>query len=124
MPNTIIPIYTEEFGVIYIETEDKTIKTAKKKATADDDGTVRVSDRDEKLAEQGAQKFEKAFSLVSYVAQKFVKSMDSLQADELELEIGMSFNGEFSLPYIAKASTEANFKVTVKWQKPKENIPV
>ena len=120
MSTKIYPFQTEEFGTIYIETEEKKIKSAN---SADDDGTVRVSSRDENLAEEGAHKFEKAVGVVGYVAQAFLKGMDQLQADEMELEMGMSFNGEFGLPFISKASTEANFKITVKWQKPKAKKP-
>lgn len=119
MVNKIYPFHSDDFGVIYIETEEKKITTN----VADDDGTVRVSSREEKLAEEGAQKFEKAVGVVGHVAQSFLKGMEKLQADELELEMGMSFNGEFGLPYITKASAEATFKVTIKWQKPKTEKP-
>ena len=115
MPTKIIPVYSEEFGVFYIEAEDKAIQPVKKKN--DDDGTVRVSaSRDEKIVEEGGQKFEKAVGIVGFVAKTFLSGMENLRADSMELEMGMSFNGEFGLPFITKASAESTFKVTVKWE--------
>ena len=122
MPNKIYPFQSEEFGTIYIETEEKKVESVK--TADDDDGTVRVSSREENLAEASAHKFEKAVGVVGYVAQTFLKGMEKLQADEMELEMGMSFNGEFGLPFITKVSTEATFKVTVKWKKNQAEKPV
>ncbi|MEO0889086.1 MAG: CU044_2847 family protein, partial [Pseudomonadota bacterium] len=52
-------------------------------------------------------------------ANDLVEALSNLarKPDELEIEFGLKLNGEVGA-LIAKASTEANFTVKMKWAKP------
>ena len=46
------------------------------------------------------------------------KSMDAISPHKFAVEFSIKLSGEAGIPMLTKSSAEANFMVTVEWQKP------
>ncbi len=81
-------------------------------------GTARVARRGEKTITRANQNFEKALDRVKPTANAVISKLRDLieQPDEISAEFGLKFSAESGV-IIASAGIEANFKVTLKWQK-------
>jgi hypothetical protein len=79
-------------------------------------GTVRAARGQEEKPEKAPQSFEQALSKVRPATERVVVQLQSLSVDldEVEMEFGFNLSGEFGA-IIAKASAEANYKVTLRW---------
>jgi Trypsin-co-occurring domain 1 len=68
---------------------------------------------------RASQTFEDAISRVRPAAETIVAQLRSLAAapDEVEVEFGLTLSAEAGA-FIAAASTEANFKLTLTWRRP------
>jgi len=69
--------------------------------------------------------FDAALDRVRYAAETMLDRLTSLTRppDEVAVEFGVKLNAETGA-VIAKASTEANFKINLKWTRAASNIPV
>jgi hypothetical protein len=63
---------------------------------------------------KAAKSFDEAFSSVDELSQSMVKRLESSNAQEVTLEMGVKVSGDIGA-YIAKASGEGQMKVTVRW---------
>lgn len=79
-------------------------------------GTTRVSRRPGEIAEEAKETFEQALSKIRPVTEKVITTLRGLaqKPDEIEMEFGFSLNATAGV-VIASASTEANYKVTLRW---------
>ncbi len=119
MSSKIYP-FQSEFGVIYIEAEENHLDQTRFQETQENDGVITVRQKKvEELAQEGGRKFEKALGIVESISQAFVKSAQKVEPDEFSFEMGLKFDGELGIPYLAKTAVEATFKVTVTWKKEK-----
>jgi hypothetical protein len=63
------------------------------------------------------EQLEKVRELIELVSQNVAAKItkDELSPAELTVEFGIGLKGDASIPFLAKAGVEANFKVTAKW---------
>lgn len=80
-------------------------------------GTARVS-RGDKTVAKANQTFESALDKIKPTANAVISKLRDLieQPDEICVEFGLKFNAKSDI-ILASAGIEANFKVTLKWQK-------
>src|SRR2546430_5570437 len=80
-------------------------------------GTTRASRRPGEIAEEAKETFEHALSKIRPATEKVIQTLHGLvhKPDEIEMEFGFSMSAEAGV-VIASASTEANYKVTLRWQ--------
>lgn len=99
--------FESEFGPILVEVE------------AARGGRESVSRGAEKPS-KSEKRFEEAIDTVKKVANVVVSKANEIVRgpDEFTVEVGLSFKTEAGV-VIAKASTEGNLKITMKWVKPK-----
>lgn len=83
-------------------------------------GAARVSRNDQKTVEKANQSFETALDKVKPTANAVIAKLRSLvdAPDEISVEFGLKFSAEAGV-VLASAGIEANYKVTLKWQKHK-----
>ena len=81
-------------------------------------GTTRASRRPGEIAEEAKETFEQALSKIRPATEKVITTLSGLahKPDEIEMEFGFSLNAIAGV-VIASASTEANYKVTLRWKK-------
>jgi hypothetical protein len=79
--------------------------------------TTRVG-RSEDLHSQAKHSFEKALDVIKPLSDTIAKKIKelALQPDETTLEFGLKLNFSGSI-VVASASSEANFKISMKWKK-------
>lgn len=79
--------------------------------------TTRVG-RSENLHSEAKHSFEKALDVIKPLSNTIVNKFKDLvvQPDETTLEFGLKLNFSGSL-IVASASSEANFKISMKWKK-------
>ena len=79
-------------------------------------GLTKINRSDEPV--KSSKRFEEAIDLLKRVAKIVVsKTSEIVQGpDEFSVELGLAFKAETGV-VIAKASTEGNLKVTMKWNK-------
>ena len=80
-------------------------------------GTTRVSRRPGEIAEEATETFEQALSKIRPATEKVITTLRGLahKPNEIEMEFGFSLNAAVGV-VIASASTQANYKVTLKWK--------
>jgi hypothetical protein len=80
-------------------------------------GTTRASRRPGEIAEEAKDTFEHALSKIRPATEKVITTLRGLvqKPDEIEMEFGFSMSAEAGV-VIASASTEANYKVTLRWK--------
>ena len=79
-------------------------------------GTTRAG-RHGELVEEAKDTFEQALSKIRPATEKVIMTLRGLahKPDELEMEFGFSLNAAAGV-VIASASTQANYKVTLRWK--------
>jgi DNA-directed RNA polymerase specialized sigma24 family protein len=79
-------------------------------------GTTRASRRPGEIAEEAKETFEQALSKIRPATEKVITTLRGLahKPDEIEMEFGFSLNAVVGV-VIASASTDANYKVTLRW---------
>lgn len=79
-------------------------------------GTTRASRRPGEIAEEAKETFEHALNKIRPATEKVIQTLRGLvqKPDEIEMEFGFSMSAEAGV-VIASASTEANYKVTLRW---------
>jgi hypothetical protein len=84
-------------------------------------GVRQVSLLPEDMAEKSAQALEKAMTTIRLMGQRVTDTVKGINVadrpDKVELEFGLKFDAEAGA-FVAKASTEAAFKVVLTWQQP------
>jgi Trypsin-co-occurring domain 1 len=80
--------------------------------------TMRGASTNEEMIVQSSQAFETAFDNIKKAAESMVARLCSLAdpPDELAIEFGVKLSAETGA-LIAKAATEANFSITLKWKR-------
>lgn len=81
-------------------------------------GTTRASRRPGEITEEAKETFEQALSKIKPATDKVITTLRGLahKPDEIEMEFGFSLNAVAGV-VIASASTQANYKVTLRWKK-------
>jgi len=83
----------------------------------------RVALRPEEMAGKSAEALDKAMSTIRQMGNRVTKTIKSIEVvdrpTKVELEFGLKLDAEAGA-YIAKASTEASFKVVLTWERPDE----
>ena len=85
-------------------------------------GTTRASRRPGEIAEAAKETFEQALSKIRPATEKVIGTLRGLahKPDEIEMEFGFSMSAEAGV-VIASASTDANYKVTLRWKGEEKN---
>src|SRR5450755_3492694 len=80
-------------------------------------GTTRASRRPGEIAEEAKETFEQALSKIRPATEKVITTLRGLahKPDEIEMEFGFSLSAEAGV-IIASASTQANYKVVLRWK--------
>ena len=82
-------------------------------------GVRQVSFSPGDVAEKSAQALDKAMSTIRQMGHRVTETVKSINVadrpDKVALEFGLKLDAEAGA-YIAKASTEASFKVTLTWE--------
>src|SRR6266487_3418636 len=105
----LVAFKMEDGGAIIVEVDE--LETG---------GTTRASRRPGEIAEEAKETFEQALSKIRPTTEKVITTLRGLahKPDEIEMGFGFSLNAAVGV-VIASASTEANYKVTLRWT-PKE----
>ena len=84
-------------------------------------GTTRASRRPGEIVEEAKETFEQALTKIRPATEKVIATLRGLsqKPDEIEMEFGFNLSANAGV-VIASASTEANYKVTLKWNSKKE----
>ena len=86
-------------------------------------GVRQVSRTPEDLAEKSAQALDKAMSTMRQMGQRVTETVKSINVadrpSKVVLEFGLKLDAELGA-LVAKASTEASFKVVLTWERPDE----
>ena len=79
-------------------------------------GTTRASRRPGEIAEEAKETFEQALTKIRPATEKVIATLRGLsqKPDEIEMEFGFNLSAAAGV-VIASASTEANYKVTLRW---------
>ncbi len=87
-------------------------------------GVRRVSSRTDDMTEKSAQALDKAMSTIRLMGQRVTDTVQSINVADrptkFELEFGLKFDVEAGA-VVAKASTEAAFKVVLTWEQDTKN---
>ncbi len=104
----LIEFPLEDGGTVLVEVDEP-------KSAA---GRRQVSRSGEKAVKAASENFETALTRVKPTANAVIATLRDLveQPDEIGVEFGLKFTAETDL-VLAAAGVEANFKVTLKWQK-------
>jgi len=80
-------------------------------------GTRRAARGTEQEPEKAPQTFEQALSKIRPATEKVITTLRALiqKPDEVEMEFGFSLSAEAGV-IIASASTQANYRVTLRWK--------
>jgi NTP-dependent ternary system trypsin peptidase co-occuring protein len=80
-------------------------------------GTRRAARGTEEEPEKAPQTFEQALSKIRPATEKVIATLRDLiqKPDEVEMEFGFSLSAEAGV-IIASASTQANYRVTLRWK--------
>jgi hypothetical protein len=80
-------------------------------------GTRRAARGTEEEPEKAPQTFEQALSKLRPATEKVITTLRALiqKPDEVEMEFGFSLSAEAGV-IIASASTQANYRVTLRWK--------
>ena len=77
----------------------------------------------EDMAGKSAKALDKAMSTIRQMGNRVTKTIKSIEVvdrpNKVELEFGLKLDAEAGA-YIAKASTEASFKVVLTWEQPEK----
>ncbi|GCE27637.1 hypothetical protein KDA_31210 [Dictyobacter alpinus] len=81
------------------------------------EGTIRASRHRSEFAEEAKDTFEQALSKIRPATEKVIHTLRTLahKPDEIEMEFGFNMSAIAGV-VIASASTEANYKVTLRWK--------
>lgn len=84
-------------------------------------GTTRASRRPGEIVEEAKETFEEALTKIRPATERVITTLRGLsqKPDEIEMEFGFNLSAAAGV-VIASASTEANYKVTLKWNSKKE----
>src|SRR6266571_1758232 len=106
MTKRFIEFHFEDSGTITVEVDESEIG-----------GTTRASRRPGEIVEEAKETFEQALSKVRPATEKVITALRGLahKPDEIEMEFGFSLNAAAGV-VIASASTQANYKVTLRWK--------
>ncbi len=87
-------------------------------------GVRQVSSRIEDMTEKSAQALDKAMTTIRLMGQRVTDTVKDINVvdrpTKFELEFGIKFDVEAGA-FVAKASTEAAFKVALTWEQDKKN---
>jgi hypothetical protein len=102
----LVEFKMEDGGTIIIEVDE-----------AETGGTTRAARRPGEIVEEAKETFEQALSKIRPATEKVITTLRGLahKPDEIEMEFGFSLNAAVGV-VIASASTEANYKVTLRWR--------
>src|SRR5436853_7267537 len=95
----------EDGGIIIVEVDEP-----------ETGGTTRAARRPGEIAEEAKETFEQALNKIRPATEKVITTHRGLahKPDEIEMEFGFSLNAVVGA-VIASASTEASYKVTLRW---------
>ncbi len=84
-------------------------------------GTMRAGRRPGEIVEEAKETFEQALTKIRPATERVITTLRGLsqKPDEIEMEFGFNLSATAGV-VIASASTEANYKVTLKWNSKKE----
>lgn len=83
-----------------------------------EEGLVRASrDRSGNIVTRANQNFTAAMSSIKSSVKTIRSEIEILEADEVELTLGLTTAGETGVFVIGKGTAEANFTITLKWKK-------
>ncbi len=104
----LIEFPTEGEDVILVEVEE----------TTRPDELLRTASQESTPA-RAAKKFEEALKPVNCIARKIIENLDSLTRapDQAEVEFGLNLKADVGA-FVAKAGTEAHFKIKLTWKSP------
>ena len=99
--------------------DDGSSFTAEVELEEDAQGTMRGGSAPAEVIAKSGESFQSALRNVNLAAQAVIDGLRSLPKppDELTVEFGVKLSAEAGA-VIAKASTEANFSISLKWMKP------
>ncbi len=85
-------------------------------------GTTRASRRPGEIAEPAKETFEEALTKIRPATERVITTLRGLsqKPDEIEMEFGFNLSANSGV-VIASTSTEANYKVTLRWCDKTEN---
>ena len=101
----LVKFEMEDGSTIFVEVDE-----------AETGGTTRAARRPGEIAEEAKETFEQALNKIRPATEKVISTLRGLahKPDEIEMEFGFSLNAVVGA-VIASASTEANYKVTLRW---------
>ena len=84
-------------------------------------GSVRAARSPKDLLDEAKHSFDEALQKIQVATESAITSLRNLsqKPDEITMEFGFNFSAEFGA-IIAKASAEANYKVTLNWKRKEE----
>ncbi len=102
----LIEFKMEDGGAIVVEVDEP-----------ETGGTTRASRRPGEIAEEAKETFEQALSKIRPATEKVITTLRGLtqRPDEIEMEFGFNLTVAVGA-VIASASTQANYKVTLRWK--------
>jgi|GEM_PF-738148 len=80
-------------------------------------GPVKSAAGDAENVVQSKKRFSDALDAVRQAGLGVLEKLHDLQADEVELKFGLVTSGELGNFAVGKVGVEANYEVTLKWQK-------
>ena len=84
-------------------------------------GAVRAARSPKDLLDEAKHSFDEALQKIQVATESAITSLRNLsqKPDEITMEFGFNFSAEFGA-IIAKASADANYKVTLNWKRKEE----
>ncbi len=112
MPAQFIQYQLDDGTEVLIMAPDSYKSSGSIKATGLD-GEVNVT--------QSKKRFSEAMDAVKQAGLSVLEKLHDLQADEVELKFGLVTTGELGNFAVGKVGIEANYEVTLKWQKKEDD---
>ncbi len=111
--------FESENGVLHVEVVEEvpTVKDAKGNIVFAAGGGDNIA------IAKAVVKFDEVTNLIQNVSRNVLSSIESLvkRPSEVEVQFGIKLGGEAGV-FVAKASTEANFSIKLKWVEEKKNL--
>ena len=114
---TLVKFEQEDGSSIYIEIDEKLPKSQVQ--NPDLQGLVGVGDD---TIRKASETLEKSLSGIKTIGDAIMNKVRSLNepADEVEVKFGIKLSADLDV-VVAKGSAEANYEITLKWDKRSEN---
>lgn len=115
----LIKFEQEDGSSIYMEVDEKI--PVSKNQIKDEDLTGLVGIGDE-VIKTASQSLEKSLSGIKTIGDALINKVKSFNepADEVEVKFGIKFSADLDV-VVAKGSGEANYEITLKWDKRTQN---